>query len=177
MRKQHSLGHAGDTIVEVLIVLAVLGLSFAISYATANHGLIQARNAQEHSEALGIINSQVELIRAAFADHTAIAQDGTAFCMKASTPITGFAIGYPTAAAANDNFTKYPNYATSNDCHQSDFYYISVVYDVPNKAFDFRVRWDGLGSLGRQQEELTYKIQPINDAVAPGYIDNPGLAP
>ncbi|HXE10132.1 MAG TPA: hypothetical protein VN554_01775, partial [Verrucomicrobiae bacterium] len=53
------LDATGDTIIEVLIVLAVLGLSLSISYATANKGLQQSRNAQEHSAALGIIDSQV----------------------------------------------------------------------------------------------------------------------
>jgi len=157
-QKLKTRGQAGDTIVEVMIVLAVLGLSLSISYATANHALIQSRNAEEHSEALGILNSQVELLRQAFAQQVTVKQDGTAFCMQGTTPVTGFGTGYPTATAAADDFTQYPNHSTTNDCNHNSFYYASIVYDTTNSDFDLRVRWDGLGSLGRQQEELTYLI-------------------
>ncbi|MGH7191992.1 MAG: type II secretion system protein, partial [Candidatus Saccharimonadales bacterium] len=53
-------GDRGDTIVEVLIVLAVLGLAISISYATANRSLLNARQAQENSVATEVAQSQVE---------------------------------------------------------------------------------------------------------------------
>jgi prepilin-type N-terminal cleavage/methylation domain-containing protein len=171
-----ALNQAGDTIVEVMVVLAVLGLAFAISYATANHGLIQSRNAEEHSQALGIVDSQVELLRSAFSQQVTIAQDGTAFCMQGTAPIAGFGIGYPTAAAAADDFSKYPN-----SCKQNILYYESIVYDTTNNNFDFRIRWDGLGNLGRQQEEITYKISPLSLVgttwTNPVAIISPSLSP
>jgi type II secretory pathway pseudopilin PulG len=46
------LNSNGDTIVEVLIVLAVLGFAFSISMATANKGLSQSRNAEDPSISL-----------------------------------------------------------------------------------------------------------------------------
>lgn len=148
---------AGDTIIEVLIVLAILGLAFAISYATANHGLIQSRNAEEHSESLGIVDSQVELLRSAFSQQVTVPQDGTAFCMQGTTPIS-FAAGYvPPTSGASDDFSKYPN-----ACNQNTLYYESIVYDTANNDFDLRIRWDGLGNLGRQQEEISYKISPLS---------------
>src|ERR1035437_2061628 len=107
-KEYRALYQAGDTIVEVMVVLAVLGLAFVISYATANHGLIQSRKAEEQSQALGIVDSQVELLRSAFSLQVTIAQDGTAFCMQGTALIAGFGIGYPTAAAAADDFSKYP---------------------------------------------------------------------
>lgn len=51
---------AGDTIVEVMVVLAVLGLAIGISYATANRSLFNARQAQENSQATTVAQSQVE---------------------------------------------------------------------------------------------------------------------
>lgn len=50
----------GDTIVEVMIVLAVLGLAIGISYSTANRSLLNARQAQENSRATELARSQVE---------------------------------------------------------------------------------------------------------------------
>jgi prepilin-type N-terminal cleavage/methylation domain-containing protein len=55
---------AGDTIVEVMIVLAVLGLAISISYATANRSLLNARQAQENSIATELAQSQMEAIQA-----------------------------------------------------------------------------------------------------------------
>ena len=52
----------GDTIVEVMIVLAVLGLAIGISYATANRSLLNTRQAQENSMATAAAQSQVEQI-------------------------------------------------------------------------------------------------------------------
>ncbi|HXR50449.1 MAG TPA: type II secretion system protein [Verrucomicrobiae bacterium] len=53
----------GDTIVEVLIVLAVLGLAISICYATANRSLLDARQAQENAVASELVQSQIEGLR------------------------------------------------------------------------------------------------------------------
>lgn len=57
------LNNRGDTIIEVMIVLAVLGLAISISYATANRSLLNTRQAQENSEATKVLQSQIEGIR------------------------------------------------------------------------------------------------------------------
>ncbi len=53
----------GDTIIEVMVVLAVLGLAISISYATANRSLLDARQAQENSQATWLVETQVENLR------------------------------------------------------------------------------------------------------------------
>ena len=50
----------GDTIVEVMIVLAILGMAIGIAYETANQSLLSTRQAQENSIATEIAQSQVE---------------------------------------------------------------------------------------------------------------------
>jgi type II secretory pathway pseudopilin PulG len=172
------LNNTGDTIVEVLIVLAVLGLAMSISYATANRGLQKSRNAQEHSQALGIINSQIELLRSAFAKQVGGAietQGGSGpFCLSTSgtnVTITPLANSGPNQFNENlandrlDNTTTYPG-----PCIQNTLYDISIV-GRGNGVYDFRVRWEGLGNLGRQQEELTYKIGNVIVTPTSGYTD------
>jgi len=56
-------GQAGDTIVEVMVVLAILGLALSISYATANRSLLNTRQAQESSQATELVQSQIEALR------------------------------------------------------------------------------------------------------------------
>ena len=182
-RQFKKLGNAGDTIVEVLIVLAVLGLSMSIAYATANTGLQKSRNAQEHSQALGIINSQVELLRSTFAKQAGGSIETQAasgpFCLSpsASAPVTITPLSNSgpnkfneSLAADTLNTTTYPG-----PCTQDAFYKISIV-GRGGGVYDFRVRWEGLGSLGRQQEELTYKIGNVTVSPTGGYSD-PELPP
>ena len=56
------LNKSGDTIVEVLVSLAILSLAFAISYSTASKALIVSQNSQEHSTALGYLDQQMEML-------------------------------------------------------------------------------------------------------------------
>lgn len=52
--------HAGDTIIEVLVAMAVLGVVLAGAFVTANSSLNGEHTAQEHSQALTIAQGQVE---------------------------------------------------------------------------------------------------------------------
>ena len=54
---------SGDTIVEVLIALSILGLALSIAYATANRSITAIRLANETSNATAITKSQIELLR------------------------------------------------------------------------------------------------------------------
>ena len=53
----------GDTIVEVIIVLAVLSLAITITYSTASRSLLAARQAQENARATQLLRSQIEALR------------------------------------------------------------------------------------------------------------------
>jgi len=55
--------HKGETIVEVLIVIAIIGAIIAGSYAIASRSLTRVRIAQERSEALKLAEGQMEVIR------------------------------------------------------------------------------------------------------------------
>ncbi len=55
---------AGDTLIEVMIALAIIGLVIAVSYSTANRALQVGRRAQERTEALKEAESQIETLKA-----------------------------------------------------------------------------------------------------------------
>jgi type II secretory pathway pseudopilin PulG len=59
----HMRSEKGDTIVEVILVLAVLSLALSISYATANNDLVDIRQAQDNSTATQYVTSQIEGLR------------------------------------------------------------------------------------------------------------------
>ncbi|MDB5175937.1 MAG: hypothetical protein JWM81_795 [Candidatus Saccharibacteria bacterium] len=157
----HSRAQAGDTIIEVLIVLAILSTSFALAYSTATRGLSAARQAQEHSEALQFISSQVELLRNV--DNTSLAYDTGkgSFCMTGANTAVHLNGGYtaPSTAAADDA-TKYPVACTRGldlEGNGQGLYRLSISYDALTNRFKVYVRWDGPGSRGPQQESITVR--------------------
>lgn len=177
LRRRRRLNSAGDTIVEVLIVLAVLGLAMSVSYATANRGLQKSRTAQEHSQALGLMNSQIELLRSTFAKQNGAAIEAQAatgpFCLSVTGgDVVTTAIPNTGPNAFNENIALDPLTAAEYQgaCRQENLYHISIV-GRGGGVYDVRVRWEGLGQQGRQQTELTYKIGNVTITPTSGYGD------
>lgn len=54
---------AGDTIIEVLLAIAIVGMVLGASYSTATRALRSGRFAQEHTEALKLAESQMEKLK------------------------------------------------------------------------------------------------------------------
>ena len=53
----------GDTIVEVLIAMAVASSVLGITYATMNRNLLITRGAQERTEAAKLAQGQLEILK------------------------------------------------------------------------------------------------------------------
>jgi prepilin-type N-terminal cleavage/methylation domain-containing protein len=58
------LNQAGDTIVEVLIAIAIVSLVLVGAYASTNHNVAISQDTQEHGQALQLVQGQVEFLRA-----------------------------------------------------------------------------------------------------------------
>jgi type II secretory pathway pseudopilin PulG len=56
----------GDTIVEVLIAIAIAGLAIGISYATAQRSLQQSITARQRNQALNLIENQIADLKLRF---------------------------------------------------------------------------------------------------------------
>jgi type II secretory pathway pseudopilin PulG len=165
----------GDTIVEVMIVLAVLGLAFAISTATASRGIQQSRNAEEHSQAMGVLNSQTELLRAAISKQKDLTTQGGAFCI----PSTGNPTDVRPVTDPNDLDNGYPT-----ECVKSVFYHPSITYTglplgcsgtvCTSGYYTLKVQWNGNGGLGKQTEVFTYRTHQLTANADPGIPLGPG---
>lgn len=156
----------GDTIIEVMVALAILGLAFAISYATANHALQVSQNSQEHSQALQYLDSQVELVRADTKDTNLYTS--SPFCMVASTakPTTNLSAAdcTPTSGGANYKISVKYTPATNAD-------------GVNQDIFTFTITWQGLGDLGQQHERIAYKLHDTTDFASGGSIGSGAVPP
>ncbi|MCL4358170.1 hypothetical protein M1512_04780 [Patescibacteria group bacterium] len=146
------LKNDGDTIVEVLIALAVLSLAFAISYATASRALQVSQNSQEHSQALEYLDAQVEALRYVTTQPdqilppTDFVHGSQPFCFVTSSPTSGIALSHTVPCKEPGN----------------GFNYLVEITPDPtfNYIFHFTIIWPGLGSLGQQKEQLSYKVYP-----------------
>ena len=163
MKRDKIRSTQGVTIVEVLVVLAVLSLAFVTAYSISIKSLGQSRNAQEHSETLGIITTQTEWLRTALAQGL-VPPVNTPFCMISPTAFNNpstqpFLPGNTVSGIASaDDFTKYPAVCVS----ANGLYHSSIIYaGDPTGNFDIKLRWDGNDNTGRQQEEINYRLHPL----------------
>lgn len=157
MMKIRKLTNRGDTIVEVLVVLAVLGLAMSISYATANRSLLNARQAQENGEASELVSSQIELLRAnsllPSADSNSpykadVNNTASAFCFS-GTNLNSFS---PTP-----NLTGYSSYPPS--CRAiNGLYHLAIQRKVNTSSFTVTAYWDNVSGNGQDTVTMTYKL-------------------
>jgi type II secretory pathway pseudopilin PulG len=156
------LKERGDTIVEVLIAIAVISLVLQGAYVTTHKSLIATRDAQEHAEALKLLEGQIESIRSYVVrgDTSPFATAGTLFCMPqdGSPPVLASATSLP----PNDSDTYAPTAYKSPECKgigPGGFYNIANVYSASSHLFNLTIRWDGLGGT-KDQVTLAYRIYP-----------------
>lgn len=143
MRK---LNNSGDTIVEVLICLAIMSAVIGGAYSVASRSLSGIRQAQERAEATKYAETQLERIRYGMYSQVPkqnFPSGGTSFCVTDTLTISTFS--NPT------NLSGYPA-----NC-QRGLYRFEVQFDpAQQNLFTITVRWDGLTG-NQQQLQLFYR--------------------
>ncbi|HET7060453.1 MAG TPA: prepilin-type N-terminal cleavage/methylation domain-containing protein [Candidatus Saccharimonadales bacterium] len=160
MLKKLRANQSGDTIVEVMIVLAVLGLAIGISYATANRSLLNARQAQENSQASAAAQSQVEQLVSIgctsknptcatnnlLDNYLAAHSPTSSFCIVAGQPKDSTDSACPAQAAL-------PGASVAIKCIASCTAPVS-----PARTFEVTVSWDDVLGQGRDTVTQDYTI-------------------
>src|SRR5438309_3169170 len=100
--RRFKLNSAGDTIIEVLLALAVLASVLGGAYVSSNRSLSGARDAQERGEALKLVEEQLERLRAVV---KTLPNNTTPFCLIDSSPSAYKA--QSSLDLNNDNLTAY----------------------------------------------------------------------
>lgn len=143
----------GDTIIEVLLAIAVVGSVLGIAYSTMHRNLLTLRSNQERTEATRLGQGQVEQLRTYWdTDRVEVTDQGTAgFCVS-SGGAHALSNGSPTANIDDDDLEGY-----SAECMNS-YYRIAVRRDtVDDKKYRVFVRWDRLGG-GRNEVMMVYRL-------------------
>ena len=135
LRKQH-----GDTIVEVLIAIAVSSAVLGTAYGITNRTIRNQQQINEHSQALKIAEQQLEQLRG-------MAADGNSGPFSATSPFCIVPVGtVPTIKAPDGN----------GSCKTAAVYNIAVTRTGSN-LFTAAVTWDGING-GTDKVSLDYKV-------------------
>lgn len=161
------LNQAGDTIVEVLIAIAVVSGVLGITYSIMNKNVATIQDNQERTEASKLVQGQLELLRRASEDvNSSITLDDN-FCLSVDT-VSGVIEkngNILTNGLVKDSGSGTDGY--NGDCigtvGTDDRYFINIVDVYPggsNARTNFRVmvRWHSLAG-GDSQVVMSYRIK------------------
>lgn len=138
------INNTGDTIVEVLIAIAIVSLVLGGAYVSTNRSFQTTRTAQERGEALKLAESQVEAIRQALEQNSPNVVSIDDFCIDGGT-LHNSPCELVVGGVTYNLITE----------HQTGQYVFSV-----------KVDWDRLGG-GTNFAQLDYETQaPLAPAVA-----------
>lgn len=151
----------GDTIVEVLIAIAVVSMVLGGAYVSANKSLQQARAAQERGEAIKLGEAQLERLKVLISDPaSAVFTTSNYFCIDDSN-------GFQDLGASPDlNDFSGPTYPSA--CKPAPVggirYHQSIKGDPPagpfatGRSFTVRLKWDGATGQGIEELKFVYRV-------------------
>lgn len=142
----------GDTIIEVLVSIAVVSLILGGAFVTTRTSQNGVRNSQEHAEALKLVESQLEQLRADASSATPTVFTATVpFCMYNNVAVPSSVP--PTAADCIQNSSGAPTAI-------QPAYHMSVTRSASNGGYLFTVQavWDQITGRGQATESMVYRI-------------------
>jgi len=139
---------AGDTIVEVMIAVAVVSTLLAGAFIVTNRNTQAVRDSEEHAQALQLLQGQVELLRHA----AGISYTSSPKPLPASLS-TGFCL---------DTTAYYQPAATQAQCLLDNLYRVTIssptsAPNVGTTTFNLTATWSALGG-GSDEVFLSYKV-------------------
>lgn len=129
----------GDTIIEVMVALTVIGMSLGIAYAITNRSLATGRAAQERTEALKLAETQLEELKV-YEQSIADLRDNTDdFCLYEGSRVLlsdtdSVCLGVNRSSLYSLQLLYTPPTATEKESFQS-----IVTWDLPNSIEEGRV--------------------------------------
>lgn len=150
--KMRRLKDRGDTIVEVMLVLSILGFALSISYATANQSLLNTRQAQENTEATQLAQSQIEALRT-MKSADGILVNNQPYCIYNAA----------TAGPPDYKVALYSGTTPASQCSpasNSNLYTISIVYKNSSNNFTVTITWGDVSGQGIDTVTQEYRFYP-----------------
>lgn len=146
MYKRRILNNRGDTIVEVLLAIAVVSAVLGGAFAASRRSLLGARASQERGEAVKLVEGQLESLKSALNDPAKASQ------------IFGLAGSF----CLDDSLNVETNINVA-DCRKGpdERYQLeinsTVISGTNGKEFSASATWDKIGGGPQEQVEIVYK--------------------
>lgn len=143
----------GDTIIEVMLAIAILSLVLSASYVLANRSSQAVRQSQERTEALKFSEEQLERLR----DYVDIDTDWATFqsgCFSQTMP------SEPIVPVVPDSLTP-----TICSFGPDDRYLMEIT--ATNNTYTLTASWDNVAGEGRDQIQLSYRLPSVAFAETP----------
>lgn len=152
--RMQKLNQRGDTIVEVLIAIAIVSMVLGGAYATTNKSLQATRSAQEQGVGLKLVETQLEQLKSLADTPGGLATTPASFCIVQTA-------GKPTVtstASAGSPCTLNSNGATATSADQPA-YQLAITQLTPN---NFRITNSWVDVSGKQNDsvQMDYRIYP-----------------
>jgi len=140
------LRQRGDTIVEVLIAIAVISLVLGGAYVTTNRSLRATRSAQERGNALKLVESQIEQLKGLIATNPAGvfgAGVPSPFCVYNNTIVD------PSTGNCTVNTSGAPTTAEPK---------FNLAITRSGNAFTVKNNWLDVGGNQNAATQITYRV-------------------
>lgn len=141
----------GDTIVEVLIAIAIVGAVLGGAYVSSNHSLNTTRDSEEHTAAIKLLQGQLEQLKAyAASDDDALSNStlNSLFCMaQTGSSIKPVPSSNPACQvdSTGTHSVEQPSY-TLIGSRSTDGY-----------SYTFKINWPAITG-GNNTEQLVYRL-------------------
>ena len=145
------LSQTGDTIVEVLVAIAVAGAVLGGAYSLINANVKSNQLAQERSNAVKIAESQVERLRSYV---NAVSLPSGNFCFKESN---GDFQRISAASIPSNRDSDYPVECRHDEGSVQNRYLTGIVTGSDPNTFTVYVNWDDPTGT-RAQASIAYKV-------------------
>jgi len=155
LHKRHR-SERGDTIVEVLISIAVVTMVLGGAYVTTNRSLQNTRGAQERAIALKLAESQLEQLKSVIAVTPEKIFGGGGVTPPAHYCITGGTNVYDTAIAPGNQNCKVDVNGAPAAANVQPVYDLSITRT--GNSFTIDESWFNVGGKTTDQLQLTYRI-------------------
>lgn len=147
LKRLTRLHERGDTIVEVLISIAILSLILGGAFVTTNNSLEGTRAAQERGNALKLIESQIEQVK-----NLAVTNSDTIF--GSSTPAS-FCISNTGTVAASTSASCAVG-TDGNPTAVEPVYHIAITRS--GNTFTFLNVWNNIRGGSQENLQMVYKV-------------------
>jgi Tfp pilus assembly protein PilV len=149
-RRIHKVGSSGDTIVEVMVSMAVLAIVVAATYSLSTRSFQSGQDSQYRDQAVSLAQQQLELIKESDNSNP---QTITAYT---NSPDTAYCIDPATKARR-----------PADQCTFNNLYTVTYKYISATDTFQVAAAWDSSNGT-RQQATIYYKPNDsFKDALQP----------